>query len=131
MDYLRLVSLVAYFSSLSWISQISVLHNQSLFRIVRNSESFLATKIVTVTYLLKLLSENKHIICSLKIYIIRFQEKNLNLNRDSNLESLVWRTTNWAILAQSPRSNVPLENTETRDLKVRGSNPGSGSKFSL
>ena len=35
--------------------------------------------------LIKLLSENKLIICALEIYIIRFQEKNLNLYWDSNL----------------------------------------------
>ena len=61
-------------------------------------------------------------VCALKNLQFRFQEKNLILNRDSNLGS--------------PGPAVSQMHTckkerQASNLEIRGSNPGSGSNFSL
>ena len=63
-----------------------------------------------------LIETKSHNLCLGKFYIIRSQEKNSNQNRDSNLGPPNFQ----------PGAPPPAGNPE-----VRGSNPGSGSNFSL
>ena len=61
--------------------------------------------------------------CALKNLQFRFQEKNLNLNRDSDLGSpdhYPDALTNWAIQVSTPVSNVPLETINAKRFHWNG-----------
>ena len=73
--------------------------------------------------LIKLLTENKLIICAFVNYFIKFQEKNLNLNQDSNSDlqpcsGMLFQEEGVRVNWQMNKDSSMVER-QARDLEVR------------